>query len=112
MSRQITAHQALPMNALNKQLDIIDDGAGLYQVRWPGQRRSIVFHIGDPREPNGLSLEALLAICVDRLESFRAGGVDVEHNEQAIAHLREAMFWLHVRTTDRIMRGVEGTAAP
>ncbi len=113
MNRQITTHQALPMNALNKQLEIeaVDD-APIYNVRSPGRRLAIRFHDGDPREGvNGVSLEALLAICKDRLEDFRAAGLGGEHNEHAIAHIGEAMFHLHARTTDRIMRGVEGSDA-
>lgn len=114
MSRQITTHQALPMNALNKQLQIeaLDD-APIYQVRSPGRRTSIRFHTGDPREGvSGLSVEALLAIAKDRLEDLRSGGDVDPHHETAIAHLGDAMFHLHARTTDRILRGVEGVPAP
>ena len=76
------------------------------------RRTAIRFHQGDPGEVNGVSAEALLAIIADRLESFRDGGLGGEANEKAIAHVKEAMFHLHQRTTDRILRGVEGTDQP
>lgn len=111
---KLTAHQALPMNAVNKQLEIEVAGPaelGHYVVRWLGQRRTITFHTGDPRAGvNGVTPEAVLAILTDRLEAGREHGHGSQAVENAIAHLKEAMFHLHAHTTDRVLRGVEGAS--
>lgn len=57
---------------------------------------------------NGVSNEALLAIVIDRLRGFQSGPFSCRENALAITKLEEAMHWLHARTHDRILRGVEG----
>lgn len=59
--------------------------------------------------PNGISNEALLAIVIDRLESFQSGPFACRENALALTKLQEAMHWLHHRTRARMARGVEGT---
>lgn len=54
--------------------------------------------------------EDLLAIVVDRLEHFQAGGFACEHNEKALACIKTAMDLLNQRTQERRTRGVEGTS--
>jgi hypothetical protein len=57
---------------------------------------------------NGVTQEALIAICMDRLRSFQAGPFACVANKQALFHLEVALDWLQKRTRDRIARGVEG----
>lgn len=58
---------------------------------------------------NGITQEALLAICIDRLRSFQAGPYACRENAFALTKLEEAVHWLHARTLARIARGVEGS---
>jgi single stranded DNA-binding protein len=58
---------------------------------------------------NGCYNEDLIAIVIDRLQSFQAGDFACRENALAITKLEEAMHWLNHRTNDRIARGVEGT---
>ena len=58
---------------------------------------------------NGITQEALIAICIDRLESFQAGPFACRENALALTKLQEAQMWLQKRTRDRMDRGVEGT---
>lgn len=57
---------------------------------------------------NGTTIEALLAICMDRLMCFQEGPFSSEDNDKALFHLTVAMSYLKTRTTARIARGVEG----
>lgn len=58
---------------------------------------------------NGVTQEALMAICIDRLESFQAGPFACKENATALWHLKRALEALHSRTKERQSRGVEGT---
>lgn len=57
---------------------------------------------------NGVTQEALLAIVIDRLRSFQAGPFSCRANAIALTKCEEALMWLHLRTKDRMLRGVEG----
>ena len=57
---------------------------------------------------NGCHQEDLLAIVMDRLQSFQRGQFACGENAQALVKVQEAMMWLNKRTSDRISRGVEG----
>ena len=72
----------------------------------------IGFQIGPIKEstPNGIFMEDLLAICIDRLQHFQAGDYACRENALALTKIQEAMHWLHHRTEDRQRRGVEGTS--
>ena len=59
---------------------------------------------------NGLTQEALIAICIDRLRCFQSGPFSCRENALALTHLQDAMHWLQHRTRDRMSRGVEGRA--
>jgi len=59
---------------------------------------------------NGCHNEDLLAIVLDRLQSFQAGEWKCRENAIAITKLEEAMHWLGHRTAGRVKRGVEGTS--
>ncbi len=58
---------------------------------------------------NGLTQEALIAICCDRLRSFQAGPFACRDNAVALTKLEEAQMWLQRRTLERMRRGIEGT---
>ena len=58
---------------------------------------------------NGCHQEDLLAIVIDRLESFQAGEFACEENHKALGCIKEALKWLNHRTAVRQKRGVEGT---
>ena len=58
---------------------------------------------------NGITNEILLAIVIDRLRGFQAGGLRCRENAVALTKLEEALMWLKKRTHERTVRGVEGT---
>ena len=58
---------------------------------------------------NGITQEVLLAILIDRLQSFQSGDYRCRENEIALTKMEGAQLWLHYRTRDRMARGVEGT---
>jgi hypothetical protein len=60
---------------------------------------------------NGITQEALIAICMDRLRSFQSGDFACESNVLALEHLKLALRYLQQRTRDRLARGVEGRSA-
>jgi hypothetical protein len=118
--REVTSHK---VNGLNDGLrvvteDEIGDGGAhhKYGVHWNNHgyegSNGIKFQKGPIAENgfNGVSNESLIAIVLDRLECFQAGGYACRENALAITKLQEAMHWLHHRTRERIARGVEGTS--
>ncbi|MDR1191224.1 MAG: hypothetical protein LBK60_06125 [Verrucomicrobiales bacterium] len=58
---------------------------------------------------NGITQEALLEVCIDRLQGFQSGPYACRENALALTKLQEAQMWLQKRTRDRLARGVEGT---
>ena len=58
---------------------------------------------------NGITQEALIAVCIDRLRSFQNGDFRCRENAIALTYLEEVLLWLQKRTRDRLARGVEGT---
>lgn len=61
--------------------------------------------------PNGLTIEALLAVCKHRLDCFQAGPYPSAYNERALIYIEQAMAALQERTRQRINAGVEGKMA-
>ena len=59
---------------------------------------------------NGCFQEDLIAVVIDRLQSFQKGDFACRENEIALTKLEEALMWLNKRTSDREARGVEGTS--
>jgi len=119
--REITSHK---VNGCNEALRIVvmdDPGHGgachHYQIELPAppdedyEVVEIDFQNGPIAEAgvNGVTHEALLAILIDRLESFQAGPYKCAENQDALDHLRKAMTALQDRTLKRVARGVEGT---
>ena len=59
---------------------------------------------------NGCHNEDLIAIVIDRLQSFQKSEWSCRENSVAITKLEESLMWLRKRTQDRENRGVEGTS--
>lgn len=59
---------------------------------------------------NGCCNEDLIAMILDRLNSFQESPYKCRENALAITKLEEALQWLNWRTRAREKRGVEGTA--
>jgi len=59
---------------------------------------------------NGCHHEDLIAIVIDRLQSFQKSSFKCVDNELAIKHLEDALWSLNNRTKNRKERGVEGTS--
>lgn len=74
---------------------------------------TILFQNGPIAEAgvNGITQEVLIAIIIDRLQSFQKGPFASRENALALTKLEEAKHWLFSRTLDRMTRGVEGTHA-
>lgn len=119
MRRELTSHR---VNGLNDKLkvEVLDepgDGGACHSYSvtptvGPASGVRIDFQngpLGPESPPNGLSIEAILAIVEDRLVGFQSGQFACRENALALTHLQEAMMWLHKRTRDRMARGVEGT---
>lgn len=60
---------------------------------------------------NGVMNEDLIAMVIDRLQSFQESEYKCRENAVAITKLEESLMWLRKRTQDREDRGVEGTHA-
>lgn len=130
--RKITDHR---LNGLNEFIEIfaVDEptaagASNLYEIRLVGLPNGtrvptlirVEFQngaIGGPADINGPSMEAYLAILIDRLKGFQgmnssqtgiAAPFACRENACALTHLEEALQWLRKRTIDRIARGVEG----
>lgn len=58
---------------------------------------------------NGVTIEALLAICIDRLSGFQAGKYPCKENREAIDNIEWALKQLRERTTKHLAAGVEST---
>lgn len=71
----------------------------------------ILFQNGPIKEvgTNGITHEALLAIIIDRLESFQKGPFACQENQEALGHIKCGLAILKSRTEKRLSRGVEGT---
>ncbi len=120
--RELTGHKVNPANDVLKVLVHDEPGAGganhQYSVDLApadrnkiGFRFPICFQNGPISEVgvNGLTHEVLLAILLDRLESFQAGPFSNDYNLVALSHLKIALRKLQSRTIARMERGVEGT---
>ena len=119
--RKLTDHK---VNECNDALEIavVDEpGSGganhAYEIRHTetDPSKSFVYGINFQKGPikeagvNGITQEALLAICADRLRSFQAGPFACRDNAVALTHIETAQMWLQKRTRERLARGVEGT---
>lgn len=118
--RELTSHKVSGLNDLLK-IEVLDEpGAGGACHRYyitPTIGNAIGMRIDfqkaplQQNPPNGISMEALLAIVEDRLIGFQSGEYANADNAAALDHVRGAMEALHRRTKERVARGVEGTSA-
>lgn len=125
MPREIHSHKVNPAND-QIQIQVLDDpgadGAShVYEIKVPasevsaegpsGQTIRLKFQNGPILDAgiNGITQEVLLAIVVDRLQSFQKGPYVCRENALALTKIEEAQHWLHHRTKARMERGVEGT---
>jgi len=126
---QVTTHQVGP---LNEQLEVFSECMGhkadhRYTIRgFDGQENPAIFggesidQIVLPfqwgpledGQPNGISIEVLLAVARDRLEQFQMSDMACEENEEAIGCIKAAMGALDRRHRDRVARGVLGKDKP
>ncbi len=132
MNRELTSHK---VNDLNEALNIevrdepgqgnachrydvtgFDTGVNPSATDPDGYKSSfsrtiIMFQNGPIQEAdvNGISNEVLLAIVMDRLEGFQSGEFACENNANALHLVAGALTVLHMRTKERMNRGVEGT---
>lgn len=123
--RELTSHKMLGLNeALT--IEVLDPpGIGgashLYKIHGPRRIDEsghdypvpccIEFQAGPVKEAGvkGVSIEALLAIALDRLSGFQSGEYANKWNQDALEHITHAMESLKNRTLERVSRGVEGT---
>src|SRR5260370_467192 len=132
--REITTHKVNPANDVIKISVMDEPGAGganhLYMIEGfdtetnpscpfkarygsSAKHSTVIFQNGPIAENgvNGVTQEVLLAIIIDRLQSFQKGPYASRENALALTKLEEAKHWLFARTMDRMTRGVEGTHA-
>lgn len=64
-----------------------------------------------PASQPGITEAALLAVLMDRLESFQGGPYACAENEAALDHLQLAMVWFKRRADRRAREGKLGTRA-
>lgn len=57
---------------------------------------------------NGVTIEALVTLAVDRLEGFQSGPFASADNQEALDHFKAGIDALHRRTRAHIARNVEG----
>ena len=57
---------------------------------------------------NGIFMEDLIAICINRLENFQNSDFRCRENAVAITKLEESLMWLRKRTLNRQKRNVQG----
>ena len=71
---------------------------------------AIVFQHGPVAEVgvNGIGIEHLLDLVIMRLKIHRSGEFACRENAIALTKAEECLLWLHKRTADRLVRGVEG----
>ena len=58
--------------------------------------------------PNGVSLESLLVIVIDRLTQFQRGRYSSHETAVARDRAQECLSWLQTRTAGRIAKGLDG----
>ena len=68
----------------------------------PNRELAVFFHNGALVDGvfNGITIEMLLAVCMDRLEGFQRGAYPSMYNEVAISHIGNALHALDQRTLD------------
>lgn len=123
--REITTHRTgSPVNDCLRVLAGRPEGGGapaIYHVKHADGINclAIPFHTGEmdtqqdgAKRAKGVTIEALVAVCADRLAEWQKGPFACVDNEQALYLLRNALVCLGERTRGRKERGVEGQQVP
>lgn len=87
-------------------------GSHYYEVHLDGKKvLEINFQKGPVKESglNGILEEVLMAVLVDRYQSFQEGKYACRENAIALTHLQDAQNWSRRRADSRARRGVLGT---
>ncbi|HSX21483.1 MAG TPA: hypothetical protein VLE97_01760 [Gaiellaceae bacterium] len=116
MTEQLKTHRADEQDfGLDIEAPVAGDvSATPYVISWldkNGIQSTVELKFQDgpiPDGRNGVTLEALTAIVLHRLERLNAE-IECAENQYAWANLSAALQWLHNRTKARRARGVEGT---
>ena len=85
-----------------------------YEHLPPTRQLDVLFQSGNPAEGfNGITIEALLAICEHRLLGCQEGPYKSEENLQALLGISHALHSLHKRTirlaTDKVVTQIKDT---
>lgn len=129
MSKTITSHTLEnPWNELRVEATGFPDVSGAHNVYeiggftsqhptayhvHPGFNLVIPFQKGNPVDGrNGVTIEALVAICIDRLRDHQTGPFHCWENQNALTSLIAAQETLKSRTRMRQARGVAGKLVP
>ena len=108
MVREISSHR-VEGDGEHLHIQALDETGRSYQITSNQVWSILNFQTGDPRkEVNGVTHEALLAIVIDRLQTFQNGPFPSPHNDNAITALKIALSELQARTLERMARKVEG----
>ncbi len=101
---QVFATDEKNFNA-NHVFEVRDSETGARVLSW------VKFQKGPIKENgvNGCCNEDLIAMVIDRLQSFQESPYKCRENALAITKLEEALQWLNWRTRGREKRGIEGT---
>jgi len=104
-----TDHNGVAVNAIHQLADGTVVEGYVYQVLAGPNTTNLQFQMGLAKENgiNGLTNEALLAVCEHRLK-FLDAKFPCAENKEAITAIARAMDVLQQRTLDRQARGVEG----
>lgn len=78
----------------------------------PERGRMDQFGVPCPTPANGITVEALIAVCIDRVIEWQKGPFACVDNEDALKALRTALDCCQERTRDRVKRGVKGLLKP
>lgn len=78
-----------------------------FKPEGPDQEVSFYRMNEDGSFDHGTTLEEMLRVCIERLQSLN-GRFSSRENALAITKMQEAVMWLNERTRERKERGVEG----
>jgi len=119
--KEVTVHhvEGAPTNVVVQAVGVVGAGGGHthYQItgfdtarntanaddegyRASFSKLSLIFQNERPAETGlvGITMESLMAVCIDRLTDFQAGPFASSENEEALQHLEQAMAALQQRT--------------
>lgn len=122
MKQITTHHDGFGLNESISVVAVDEPGPGgahhryLFDLDVKGEHRHEAGYLQFQRGPRnetesvpGVTEGAVLAVVIDRLESFQAGEYACEENAEALRCLHDALDWMRLRTHRRAERGVLGT---